>query len=212
MHPHKNFTLQVQLGLGVAGVLTLMSLTPSLTLRSVAFEPSQIQQPTLNQLQQAEALNNQGVELANQGEYAAAIRLFNQAIAIYPHYEKAYSNLGIALGSQGQLTEAIAAFNEALKIDPNNWETYNNLGIAWGMQEEIPNAIAAFERAIQINPGEPISYRNLGIAYVKQRQLPRAIAILEQAQALYQDQNNASEVDQIEQVLARLRQAIKASE
>lgn len=210
MQPPKNFTLQLQISLGLAGVVTLLSLAPSLASESRAFEMAQVPQPTLNQLQEAESHNDRGVELANQGQYQAATTAFNQAIAIYPQYEKAYSNLGIALGSQGKLTEAIAAFNQAIAINPENWETYNNLGIALGIQGEFPSAIAAFEQAIQRNPNEAVSYRNLGIAYVKQRELPNAIATLEKAKELYQAQNQLAEVEQIDQVLSRLREALRA--
>lgn len=119
----------------------------------------------IDNLRQAEAHNNRGVELAQQGKVPEAIAAFNRAIAVYPNYENAHNNLGLALGSQQQFSQAADAFKHALAINPNNFETYNNLGIALGSQGKFLEAVAAFEQAIQLNPQDPTSHQNLGVAF-----------------------------------------------
>ncbi len=162
-------------------------------------------QPQLTHLREAEAYNNRGVDLAEQGKFKDAIAAFNRAIKIHPTYENAHNNLGLAFGSQDKFLEAVAAFNRALEINPKNFETYNNLGIALGSQGKFLEAVAAFNQAIQINPSEPTSHQNLAIAFWSQGNLPEAVASIQKARQLFHVQNNAEGVDQVEQILQQIQ-------
>ncbi|QDF66498.1 type IV pilus biogenesis/stability protein PilW [Shewanella sp. SNU WT4] len=67
-----------------------------------------------------DALNNFGVYLCQQKQYAQAEKRFLQAIA-QPEYTRAassYENLGLCSQEAGQLTKAQDYFNSALKYDP----------------------------------------------------------------------------------------------
>ncbi len=61
----------------------------------------------------AEAYNNMGIALQEQGKLEEAIEAYNKALAIKPDYAEAYNNMGIALQEQGKLEEAIEAYNKA---------------------------------------------------------------------------------------------------
>lgn len=162
-------------------------------------------QSAISSIKQAEAHNNSGVELAQQGKLTQAIAAFNQAIKIYPKFEKAHNNLGLALGSQNKFSEAAAAFKRALAINPQNFETYNNLGIALGSQGKLAEAIAVFNQAIQINPKDPTSRQNLGVAFWSQGKLPEAVASLQKAQDLYSAQKNTEGVAHVGEILQQIK-------
>ncbi|MDA9061736.1 sulfotransferase, partial [Planktomarina temperata] len=75
----------------------------------------------------AEAYNNMGVTLKEQGKLEEAIEAYNKALAIKPDYAEAYNNMGNALKEQGKLEEAIKAYNKALVIKPDYAEAHRHL-------------------------------------------------------------------------------------
>lgn len=166
-------------------------------------------QPPIVKLREAEAYNNRGVELAEQGKFKDAITAFNRAIKIHPTYENAHNNLGLAFGSQDNFLEAVAAFNRALEINPKNFETYNNLGIALGSQGKFEAAVAAFNRAIKINPEDPTSHQNLAVAFWSQGKSVEAVAFMQKARELFYLQKDSEGVNQAEQVLQQIQSAPK---
>ena len=54
----------------------------------------------------ADAYNNMGNALKEQGKLEEAIEAYNKALAIKPDYADAYNNMGNALKEQGKLEEA----------------------------------------------------------------------------------------------------------
>lgn len=193
--------------LGVTAVaVSLLALYWQPTLVKAA-SPEKSFATTTTIVRSAEAYNNQGVELAEQGKFPEAIAAFKQAIQIYPKYENAHNNLGLAFGSQQKYIEAVAAFNQALTINPSNFETYNNLGIALGSQGKFSEAVAAFHRAIEINPVDPISHQNLGIAFWSQGEVSAAVDSLQKARQLFSEQKNKAGMEQVEAILRQVTPA-----
>jgi Flp pilus assembly protein TadD len=194
---------------GLAVVLSIISTAilapPMFANELIPMAIKQTAQPEAKKIQTAQAYNDRGVTLAEQGKFAEAIAAFNQAIAIYPTFENAHNNLGLALSSQNQFAEAEAAFKEALAINPQNEETYNNLGIALGSQGNFTEAVTVFNTAIQINPSEPTSHQNLGVAFWSQGKVTEAIASLQTAKKLYASQNQPEGVQQVEEIIQQVR-------
>lgn len=194
-------------GTGIAIVLGIIGATSSQPLLAHELTPkstAQNSQAGAKKIQEAQAYNDRGVTLAEQGKFKSAIAAFNQAIALYPTFENAHNNLGLALSSQNQFAEAVAAFKQALAINPQNLETYNNLGVALGSQGNFSEAITVFNRAVQINPNEPTSHQNLGVAFWSQGKLPEAVASLQKAKKLYAAQNKPEAVQQVEQIIQQV--------
>ena len=188
----------------VVAMLTLCT-QPSYSLEASQQRSQNHQEIATDNLRQAEAHNNKGVELAEQGRVAEAIAAFNRAIKIYPKYENAHNNLGLALGSQKQFFEAAVEFQHALAINPQNIETYNNLGIALGSQGKLSDAISAFQQAIEIEPNNPTSHQNLGVAFWSGGKKPEAVISLQKARKLYSVQNNTDGINHIEQILQQIK-------
>ena len=193
----------------VAVILSIMStaiLAPqTFASESIPVAIKQSSQPETKKIQAAQAYNDRGVTLAEQGKFNGAIAAFNQAIKIYPTFENAHNNLGLALSSQNQFAQAVAAFKQALAINPQNLETYNNLGIALGSQGNFVEAISVFNLAVQINPSEPTSHQNLGVAFWSQGKVTEAVASLQRAKKLYASQNKIAEVQQVETIIQQVR-------
>jgi predicted O-linked N-acetylglucosamine transferase (SPINDLY family) len=98
----------------------------------------------------ADAYNNLGNALKDQGKLEEAIEAYNKALAIKPDYAEAFNNMGNALKDQGKLEEAIVAYSKALAIKPDYADAYNNLGNALKDQGKLEEAIEAYNKALAI--------------------------------------------------------------
>ena len=137
---------------------------------------------------QAEDWNTKGIALGSQGNYADAIKAFDEAIKLDPNDATAWNNKGIvlnalgrateanasfatswntkgiALGSQGNYADAIKAFDEAIKLDPNYAAAWNNKGSALNSQGNYDEAIQAYNEAIRLDPNYALAWNNMGAA------------------------------------------------
>ncbi len=188
------------LACGLVG-LVMVTAMPSV---SYATLPPVSQRHSPTDLEEAEAYNNQGYDLASQGKLMEAVAAFEQAIALYPLYDTAYNNLGIAYAQMGNFSAAVSAFERALTLNSDNVEYYNNLGSALGSLGRIPEATNVLREAIARYPDEPDSHFNLAIALLNQNQFSEALDTLKTARDLYQIRNNFGAVQQINQILQDL--------
>ena len=66
----------------------------------------------------AEAHNNLGGALKDQGKLDEAVACCRRALELKPDYTDAYINLGIALKDQGKLDEAVACYRQVTRLEP----------------------------------------------------------------------------------------------
>ena len=78
----------------------------------------------------AEAFNNMGIALNEQGKPEEAIAAYTKALSIRPDYAEAFNNMGNALKEMDRLDDAIEAYKEALEINGDYPEAYFNTGNA----------------------------------------------------------------------------------
>ena len=100
----------------------------------------------------AEAHNNMGVVLQDQGKLAEAITAYHRALEINPAFAEAHNNMGNALKEQGKLAEAISAYHRALEINPAFAEAHYNLGNALRDLGRLEEAETSYRQAIAIKP------------------------------------------------------------
>ena len=166
----------------------------------------------------ADAHNNMGNALKDQGKLEEAIEAYNKALAIKPDYADAYNNMGNALKDQGKLEEAIEAYNKALAIKPDYAEAYNNMGNALKEQGKLEEAIEAYNKALAIKPDYAEAYNNMGVTLQEQGKLEEAIEAYNKALAIKPDYAEAhrhlsiltkytADTRQISEVAALLQQA-----
>ncbi len=99
------------------------------------------------------ARNNLGLALAETGDFAGAVREYEQALRLNPTYFEAKMNLGNALRQLGQAEAGLAELRAALKLKPNVALAHYNLGIALVALERHAEAYASFDRSLELNPG-----------------------------------------------------------
>jgi predicted O-linked N-acetylglucosamine transferase (SPINDLY family) len=75
----------------------------------------------------AEAHNNLGVALMNNGQLDEADAALQRALQLKPDYAEAHGNFGNVLKERGQLAQAIAAYRRAIEISPANAVIHSNL-------------------------------------------------------------------------------------
>ncbi len=76
-----------------------------------------------------EELYEQGMSEFAAAEFAQAIELYRQAVALDANYFDAWHALGMAYLRAGKLTEAIAAGQRAVAINPNDMLAHTSLSM-----------------------------------------------------------------------------------
>src|SRR4051794_14925426 len=74
----------------------------------------------------ADALNTEGLRLAEAGDLPQAIKSFREATASSPGFAAAWQNLGVALAQSGDADAAAESFKTALALRPEYVEAHLN--------------------------------------------------------------------------------------
>ncbi len=128
----------------------------------------------------AEAYRYLGLALYADGQYAAALHAFEEALAREPEGSLAnadvYFDMGITHRDQGDLRRAAIAYRHALSLRPDFWEAHSNLGVVLHDQGKLDEAIAEYRAAKRLNPGEASVRNNLGNTLCDKEDFDGAIA------------------------------------
>ena len=116
-----------------------------------------------------------GSDLAQKGQWQAAMEHFRKALELRPDYPKAHSNLANVLYDRGQVTEAFSHFEEALRINPDAAEVHYNYGTALAEQGGLEQAIQHYDKAIHLRPDFMQVHYNLGSLYARAGNFQQAI-------------------------------------
>lgn len=102
---------------------------------------------------------------ASQGDYAVAIALLNELIALRPDSASDYNNRGLMHFRNNQIAEALADLSQAVKIDPKLDSAYNNRANCYASQGELLEAIADYDVALDLNPANLRAWINQGVTF-----------------------------------------------
>lgn len=125
-----------------------------------------------------------------QGDQAAGLRSYDQAIADYtqaiqlkPDYAAAYNNRGLAyaLKSKALMENAIADYSQAIRLRPGYAYAYNNRGVAYMASGHPESALSDFNQAIRLDPGFRQAHSNRGNYYWRAGRYGLAVVDLLQA-------------------------------
>ena len=100
----------------------------------------------------AEAYNNLGNVVKEQGKLVEAAALYEWAAALKPDLFQPHHHLGIIFQSQGKLGQAVARYERAIALKPDLAEAHNNLAAAFKEQGRFDQALASFDRALALRP------------------------------------------------------------
>lgn len=148
-------------------ILTLFSLTV-ITLNVAAQDKDSVPE-----------LIKHGVHLSDQGQYAAAIDKYNEALKAEPDNAQANYEMAFTLLSSGKGDEGIAYVEKAISTSKSTQLTaacYDMLGSIYDNGHQTQKAIEAYKKGIQVNPKYQRLYYNLGLTYFRNKQFAEAEA------------------------------------
>ncbi|MEX0272343.1 tetratricopeptide repeat protein [Leptolyngbyaceae cyanobacterium UHCC 1019] len=105
-----------------------------------------------------------GTQKNQQGQYAAAIQDFDQAIRFNPQDATAFLNRGFAQHRVGNLNAAVDDYTKALAIDNQLAEAFSNRSHARFDQGKPDEALKDAAQAIALQPKLAVAHLNLGNA------------------------------------------------
>jgi tetratricopeptide (TPR) repeat protein len=120
---------------------------------------------TLNDRTCEQSLRTYVREKASQGNYAVAISLLNELIALCPDNAADYNNRGLMYFRNNQIIEALCDLSQALKINPCLDSAYNNRANCHAAQGDLAEAIADYDLALDLNPTNLRAWINQGITF-----------------------------------------------
>ena len=97
----------------------------------------------------------QGQRSLENGNYDAAISLFQYALTKSPNNPQIRTSLGYAYFKKGDLPKAIQNFEKAKSADPTYGKSYLYLGMVYEKQEDIPKAIQEYNSYYKQFPLSP---------------------------------------------------------
>jgi tetratricopeptide (TPR) repeat protein len=129
----------------------------------------------------ADAANDRGVILAQQGQERQAIEYFMQSVRHRPDSPEVQNNLGNALRSQGRFEEAARHCKEAVRLRPDFPQAHNNLAIILCRQGKNAEALEHYEESLRLRPDYPEAHYNLANALQRLQRFEEAAYHYQQA-------------------------------
>jgi tetratricopeptide (TPR) repeat protein len=112
----------------------------------------------------AEAMIQQGVQLANAGNFAEAEKRFTNATNTYPQLANGYMERGLARLGMNQQDAALADLEQAIRMNPALARAHHNIGIIYRDRKDLRRALDELTLAIGIDP-RPDTYYQRGQVY-----------------------------------------------
>lgn len=103
---------------------------------------------------QTAIIHNLGVIAALQGDYPAAVRHFDAALAITPTYIAALIHRAQAQHALGNGTAAIQDYSLICQLDPAHYRAHRELGFLWLAQKHRGRSLDHFARTYDLRRGE----------------------------------------------------------
>jgi tetratricopeptide (TPR) repeat protein len=123
----------------------------------------------------ARALLQRGLALADRGDLAGAIEVHEAALAKDPNLAAAHANLIVLYGRKKDYAKAEAHYREALRVGADPGDIHYDYGVLLGLQQKWDEAAAAYKQALAANPLHARASNNLGEIYERQRNVEAAL-------------------------------------
>jgi tetratricopeptide (TPR) repeat protein/SAM-dependent methyltransferase len=139
----------------------------------------------------ADSLHNLGLIVLNGGNAAAAVDLFERALAINDRTAEYHYNIALAWRALNRADKVAAHLERAVALRNNYPLAHLNLGNVRHEQGRLADAAAAYERALALSPTLVAARFNLGNVLAEQRRWDAAIACYNQVLATEPDHAEA---------------------
>jgi tetratricopeptide (TPR) repeat protein len=108
---------------------------------------------TIKSPKNGRGLMNYGLSLMKKGDYARALKYYNEALKYVPRYSSLHTNLGIVKAALGNNQEAEGHFKKSLEYGPDNFIAYYFYASWLTNQGRAREAIPLLNRSIALSPG-----------------------------------------------------------
>jgi tetratricopeptide (TPR) repeat protein len=122
----------------------------------------------------AAAILQRGVKLADAGDVAGAIAAHEAALARNPDLTQAHANLIALYGRNRDWPKAEEHYRAVVRSGVSLADAHYDYGVLLALQEKWESAAAAYREALAVNPLHVNAHNNLGQALERLRQLPEA--------------------------------------
>jgi tetratricopeptide (TPR) repeat protein len=126
--------------------------------------------------QQAIRLNNDALREHYRGNYAAALQLYNAAIASADGNKWFFFNRAATQLELENFDDALKDLSRALSLGIDEDRVESQRSRVFLGKGDLKTALATSNRAISLNPGSGFSYNNRGLIHFTARRFPQAIA------------------------------------
>jgi TolB-like protein/DNA-binding SARP family transcriptional activator len=124
------------------------------------------------------------VNFTYDGDWLAAGKHFEQALALNPAYSGAHTFYALYLSSRGRSAEAIAVAKRALDRDPASPSVSHSLTVQRYFARQFDQAIEQAHNTLEMDANFAISYQTLGEVYLSKGMCQEALVALEKFSAL----------------------------
>jgi tetratricopeptide (TPR) repeat protein len=107
------------------------------------------------QVEKAEALNEQAKQANDEGDDERALQLYGEAVRKDPQFYKAYYNRALIYISRKDYAAASADFSRAIDVKPDLFQAYTNRGNCNLLLGKFKDALADFTQALKFQPSLP---------------------------------------------------------
>ncbi|MCA9048517.1 MAG: tetratricopeptide repeat protein [Planctomycetaceae bacterium] len=114
--------------------------------------------------------------LADRGQYAEAIRLFDDVQETMSDRAELYFQRGVCLQALNLYEKALENYAECLQRDPENKPAMNNCGVVLAKLDRFDEAAAHFGQLVQRDPNDALALRNRGLCLHDLRRFDEALA------------------------------------
>jgi tetratricopeptide (TPR) repeat protein len=113
-------------------------------------------------------------QVYGQGQYEAALRLYQEGCASAPGDWICHQNIGMCYYWLNRLDEAIVSFNRSIALGETAI-TRLSLGQAYNLKANYPEAVRNLRRSIELDPSSPVAWNSLASACFDRGWYPEAI-------------------------------------
>ena len=117
----------------------------------------------------------------NAGDYAAAKRIYKQALALAPESLESLKRLGILEQTELKFDDSILLFKHVLDNDPRYPEVNFFLGVSYWGKNDFNESIDSLERELKTRNPHPRSHYYLGLAFQSSGRIEEATSQLNQS-------------------------------
>jgi len=163
---------------------------------------------------------NEGLKLAEQGQYEQALVAFDRAVTLRNDDPDAWDNKGTALSAMGRYQEALESYHHALRLSTSNPRTWFNVGVVLTNLHRDSEALDAYDEALSRQRDFPEAWNNKGSVLLRLGRYAEAVRACDEAINLRPDYAGAllnrgialARLNQRDEAVTSLCQAWRARE